>query len=126
MIDHSNIRRALLIAYVVGVLAVTLAPVPGSVYPEAGFDKLVHVGLFGGLAFLIMWNLGGWRGITILEALGLTVLAAILIEALQGLLPFRNADTWDFVAGTFGALLGIVAAGAARKWKHSRRPAPDE
>jgi len=119
LIDFSNIRRALLIAYIIALLAVTLAPVPGSVYPQSGLDKLVHVALFGGLAFLIMWNLG-WRRITIVEALGLTVLAAILIEALQGVLPFRNADTWDFVAGTVGALLGIVLAGAARRLKHSR------
>ena len=119
MIDLSNIRRALLVAYIIALLAVTLAPVPGSVYPPSGFDKLVHVGLFGGLAFLIMWNFGSWRRITIVEALGLTVVAAILIEVLQGMLPFRNADAWDFVAGTVGALLGIVLAGAVRKWKHS-------
>ena len=120
MIDLSNIRRALLVAYIVVLLAVTLAPVPGSVYPPSGFDKLVHVGLFGGLAFLIMWNLGSWRRVTIVEALGVTVVAAILIEVLQGMLPFRNADTRDFLAGTVGALLGIVLAGAARRWKHSR------
>ena len=47
MIDFSNIRRALLIAYIIALLAVTLAPVPGSMYPQSGFDKLVHVVLFG-------------------------------------------------------------------------------
>jgi VanZ family protein len=120
LIDLSNIRRTLLIAYIVGLLAVTLAPVPGSVYPPSGFDKLVHVGLFGGLAFLIMWNLNSWRRITVVEALSLTVVAAILIEVLQGMLPFRNADTWDLLAGTVGALLGVGLAGAARKLKHSR------
>ncbi len=119
MLDTANIRRALLAVYVIALLAVTLAPIPGSAYPPSGFDKLVHVGLFGGLAFLITWNLG-WRRITVLEALGLTVVAAILIEALQGMLPFRDADTGDFLAGTVGAFLGIVLAGAVRRWRHAR------
>jgi len=90
----------------------------------AGFDKFAHVGLFGGLAFLIFWydSRQGWAGAvrTFLLAVG----AALLIEVLQALLPFRDADLADLAAGALGAILGVAAGALLRRERPSRRPSP--
>jgi len=114
-------RHLLLGLYVAALLAATLTPVPGSVYPPSGFDKLVHVVLFAGLAFLISWSVRSESYSTgAVQSLVLTVLAAVMIEAVQGVLPFRDADGGDLLAGTLGAVVGIAAAGMLRGWMRSR------
>jgi VanZ family protein len=116
----SAYRRILLASYVVVLLGVTLAPVPGTAYPPSGFDKLVHIVLFAGLAFLLHWNLH--TGSTLTAAAGAIVLTmgvAALIEGVQGVLPFRNADEWDFVAGAAGAILGVACSAALGSFRRA-------
>ena len=120
LIDIGRHRHLLLALYVAALLAATLTPVPGSVYPPSGFDKLVHVVLFAGLAFLISWNVRSENyAIGAVESLLLTVAAAVMIEATQGILPFRDADDGDLLAGALGAVLGIAVAGVLRVWMRS-------
>ena len=89
-------------------------------YPPSGFDKLVHVVLFAGLAFLISWNVRSENYVIgAVVSLVLTVVAAVMIEAVQGVLPFRDADGGDLLAGAVGAVLGIAMAGVLRGWMHS-------
>jgi VanZ family protein len=42
-----------------------------------------------------------------------------LIEVLQALLPFRNADLIDFLAGLLGAILAVAAGAALRSSRSS-------
>jgi VanZ family protein len=109
-------RRALLALYAMGLLVITLAPLPaGGEYVEAvpGLDKLIHVVLFGGLAFLLMWNaVREGRARAFIKVFGLTVAAAGLIELMQDPLPYRSGDVWDFLAGAVGALIGAAVARA--------------
>ena len=120
LIDFGRYRHLLLVLYVAALLAATLTPVPGSVYPPSGFDKLVHVVLFAGLAFLISWNVRSENyAIGAVVSLVLTVVAAAMIEAVQGVLPFRDADGGDLLAGAVGAGLGIAMAGVLRGWMRS-------
>jgi VanZ family protein len=121
VIDLYRHRHLLLGAYVVVLLGATLAPLPAGSYAPSGFDKLVHVGLFGGLAFLVYYYEGEPTLWGALRSFALASGAAIMIEVLQALLPFRNADFKDFVAGLLGAALGVAAAavlrGALSAWR---------
>ncbi len=112
-------RRLVLAVYTVLLLGVTLAPLPGSeevieVIPYlerlAGIlDKIVHAVLFGGLALVLLWNLG-WsdRPGVMLRAVGLALAAAALVEVLQSPLPYREGDLLDFAAGGAGAVAAAV------------------
>lgn len=108
--------------YVVVLLGITLAPLPSTegfveILPYLDrvasiLDKFVHAVLFGGLTFLILWNLdsGGRRGV-VLQAVGLALAAAALVEILQSPLPYRHGDVLDFAAGGAGAVVvAIVVA----------------
>lgn len=108
MIDLRGYRRPLLAVYTLALLGVTLAPMPGPAYPPTGLDKLAHVVLFAGLAFLLYWNLGPAR-YRVVRAFTLTVVLAGLIEAAQSPLAFRHGDLGDLAAGALGAGLGIAS-----------------
>ncbi len=105
-----TLKRLVLTAYLGLVAVATLAPLSGGMYrPMAEFDKLVHMGLFAGVAFLMLWTEESGshpRAITVILA---TTALAGLIELIQGVLPFRAADGWDFVAGAVGAVIGALA-----------------
>jgi glycopeptide antibiotics resistance protein len=111
-------RRVVFLAYVAAVLGATLAPLSGDAYNViSGFDKLVHVALFGGVALLLCWNLNSVGLATMSGVLVFTTLFAAAIEVIQGRLWYRSGDFWDLLAGALGAMLGIIAAWiAARVW----------
>nr|WP_205123004.1 VanZ family protein [Tenggerimyces flavus] len=81
------------------------SPGPG-LFPYS--DKLVHLGVFGLVAFL-----GRWVGIRSLW-LGVVLVAhAILSEVIQAtLLPARSGDPLDALADIVGVGLGLVVAAA--------------
>jgi len=116
--NSSSFRRIVLLAYVATVLGATLAPLSGDAYNVvSGFDKLVHVALFGGVALLLCWNLNSVSLPTMSGVLVVTTLFAAAIEIVQGRLWYRSGDFWDLLAGAVGALLGVIAAWiAARAW----------
>ena len=124
MIDLRRYRHLVLTVYLTVLFAATLAPVPRMGHAPSGSDKLVHVGLFGGLAFLLYWyeSERTWAGA--IRALGLATGAAVLIEVLQALLPFRDADMIDFLAGLLGAALGVAAAAVLRSDRGGREVSP--
>jgi VanZ family protein len=124
VIDLRRYRHLVLTAYLVLLLAATLAPMPSISHAPSGFDKLAHVGLFAGLAFLLYWyeSERTWRGAA--RAFGLALGAALLIEVLQALLPFRDADLDDSLAGLLGAVLGVAAAAVLRTDRAKRQASP--
>ena len=112
------LRRLVFAAYVATVLGATLAPLSSDAYDViSGLDKLVHVGLFGGVALLLCWNSNSVSMQTATFVLLLTTAFAAVIELVQGQLWYRSGDYWDLLAGALGALLGICFAWAvARIW----------
>ncbi len=115
-------RRLVFLAYVFTVLGATLAPLSGGTYDAvSGLDKLVHVGLFGGVAVLLCWNLDSVSLKTTRFVLLLTTAFAAVIELVQGQLWYRSGDYWDLLAGALGAALGIgFAMAVARIWTRSQ------
>jgi VanZ family protein len=127
LVDELSAHRRLLVtAYFIALLAATLAPVPDVAYPPSDYDKPVHVILFAGLGFLLHWYLS-WRSgrSGVLVPFTLTLGVAALIEVVQGVLPFRNADEWDFVAGAAGAVVGVAASYVVRRVKQREIGADD-
>ena len=117
-----GLRKLVFAAYVATVLGATLAPLSSDAYDVvSGLDKLVHVGLFGGVATLLCWNLNSVSAQTARFVLLLTTAFAAVIELIQGRLWYRSGDYWDLLAGALGAVFGICFAWVvARFWTRSQ------
>ncbi|UCG88265.1 MAG: hypothetical protein JSW71_06895 [Gemmatimonadota bacterium] len=105
------VRRTLFYIYVALVLIATLAPLSGDIlHAAARYDKLAHLALLAGVAFLMLLSKDSARRQDIVAAVVLTAVLAGAIELVQGILPFRSAEPWDFAAGVVGAAAGTFAA----------------
>ncbi len=108
MIEIGRYRRGIFAAYLIGLLVITLAPLPSRAFEFAsGSDKLVHFGLFAGFGVLLYWNMYSSKRPTLITVVGLTAVVAALIEVFQTPLPFRSGDAWDLLWGVVGALAGF-------------------
>jgi VanZ family protein len=91
---------------------------PSSSLPRIGAnDKLLHLGAFGGLAFLVAWALPTREGKTLQRALwtlGLVIAYAMLDELTQKFIPGRSCSLGDFIADAIGACMGLAAYFAAK------------
>ena len=104
-----------------GIFILFLTGLPGSVFPKVkpivGADKLMHICMYAGFAFLCIWgyrkqfisNGKGYRK----RAMWLTVLISIayggLTELMQEfLVPTRTGDWFDFLADVLGSFLGVL------------------
>jgi VanZ family protein len=121
-IDIARYRGNLLAVYLIAVFGLTLTPLPESPEASGQIDKVVHFGLFAGLAVLVHWNLWSRRLRASTAAFAASAVAG-LIELLQGPIPYRGADVWDLVAGAAGAMLVGAGIGLwARKDRLLSRP----
>jgi hypothetical protein len=105
------IRGSRALAWALAAAIVILSVIPPSLRPETGAPhNLEHFTIFAlcGLAFGF-----GYRGIIVLEAVGLTALAGA-VELLQLVTPGRHARLADFaidaIAGCVGMLIGRAAS----------------
>ncbi|TAD91333.1 MAG: VanZ family protein [Bacteroidetes bacterium] len=110
------------------LLATTyLLTLPGNSLPQStwfdavGFDKWVHVGLFGGLTgswflpFRAGWNTRFFRTVAIVVA-ALVLAYGVGMEFVQKwYVPNRNFDVWDIVADGVGCALAYVLLARAIK-----------
>lgn len=87
------------------MVLVFLLPVPRSPLTESGqLDKLVHFGIFLGFSLLFYFD----RRLKLWWILLISFAFAAAIELVQSVLPYREGDGWDFVAGAAGASVGAV------------------
>lgn len=109
-------KTILIIALLYSGAITYLFLLPSSDLPKvnlpAGTDKVVHLAIYLGFAFL--WQLylfrknGKLSRFHILMLLVGSLLYGIIIEVLQGLLTTsRSPDIWDVAANMVGTLLGI-------------------
>jgi VanZ family protein len=85
-------------------------------FPHA--DKAVHAGIFGVLAVLLYLATG-----RALFAIVLTSMFGALDELHQATVLGRNANVWDWVADTLGAILGVAAVkGVTFLTRQPRKP----
>ena len=97
---------------VLAILAMSLMP-PVPQMPTTGWDKSNHMLGFAVLAVLAHWALPGR---TALALLGLVAFGG-LIEILQSLTPYRQADFADLIADGAGLLVGEGLARLLTWWR---------
>jgi VanZ family protein len=98
-------RHQIFVGYVALMVLVFLLPVPTTPLAESHhFDKLVHFGIF--LVFVVLFHVD--HPARVRWTLLISFAFAAVIELVQALLPYREGDWWDFVAGAAGATLGTV------------------
>jgi VanZ family protein len=98
-------RHKIFVGYVTFMVLAFLVPVPTVPLAEANHvDKLVHFGVFLGFALLLHAD----RASKAVSTLLISFAFAAGIELVQGLLPYRDADWWDFFAGAAGAAVGVL------------------
>lgn len=104
-----------------GIIILILTGLPGSLFPKVkpviGLDKVVHLCMYAGFAFLCIW---GYRRQYLSRdkayrkrALLLTALISVayggITELMQEfLVPTRTGDWFDFLSDAIGALLGLL------------------
>ena len=124
-------RRAIvagLVVYWVTLLVATHVP-SSSDEPSsaASHDKLDHWIAFAGLAFLLMWAFWAcWGRLRPWTVMGIAAIYGVLDEWLQGFVPTRVPDVWDWVADVVGAGFGTAMAMVTVLWvarRTARRPA---
>jgi len=100
------------------MVLVFLAPAPSTPLADSThLDKLVHFGIFLGFAMLLHVD----RAPKVWWTLLTSVAFAAAIELLQSVLPYRQGDGWDLVAGALGAAVGTVVMLVIER---RSRPAP--
>ena len=98
-------RHTVFIAYVVVMVGVFLLPVPSTPLEESRHvDKVVHFGIFLGFALLFYIDRASRTRWILLASFAF----AAAIEVVQWVVPYREGEWWDFVAGAAGACVGAV------------------
>jgi VanZ family protein len=97
-------RHRLFIAYAVAMLLTFLTPTPDFGIEFGYIDKAVHFGLFLGFALMFHLDRRGSPWWTLL----ISAILAAGVELVQWVLPFREVELGDFIAGAAGAALGAV------------------
>lgn len=102
------------------LLIFILCAIPGKDLPNIGwleifqFDKFVHASLFFVQSVLLIWGFSKQESISILK-LYKNLFSIFICIAYGGLLELmqqaffadRTADIYDFIANTFGSILGL-------------------
>ena len=104
-----------------GIVILILTGLPGSLFPPVkpavGLDKVAHIVMYAGFAFLCIW---GYRQQYLSrskdyrrKALALAATIGIayggITELMQEhLVPTRTGDWFDFIADTIGVLAGLL------------------
>lgn len=94
----------LFVAYAVAMLLVFLTPTPDTGIQFGYIDKAVHFGLFFGFALMFYLDRHGSPGRMFL----ISAAFAAVVELVQWVLPFRDVELADFIAGAAGAALATV------------------
>jgi VanZ family protein len=98
-------RHIAFVAYVLFMLVLFLLPVPAGPLEETTYiDKIVHFGVF--LGFAVLFHLDRVSGAA--PALLASFAFAAAIEVLQSVLPYREGDWSDLVAGAAGGSVGAA------------------
>jgi VanZ family protein len=123
---HSKLHRALLLAVMLVILALTLTPSGDAPSPAFSFaltlarrelaDGILNLLLFVPLGTVLAWNSGRVAPATICGAL-----LSFGIEVAQTIVPGRDPALSDILFNSAGAFVGAIAGCRPREWLTPRR-----
>ncbi len=108
------------------MVLLSLLPMPIAAPPVEHWDKWAHLATHAGLALfaLMIFRRGSSRCL----ALGWQLLLGVLVEGLQGLLPWRSMEAADLLANALGlglgSLVGLTPLRDGLHWLERRLPLP--
>ena len=107
-------RLYLVFSWSLAIFILISAPMPEYVGEKVTlYDKMVHVVLFGVLAYLIVYTLitkTTQLKLVFLVSFLLSVLYSGLSEYVQVFIPGRDVSEFDFMAGVLGIILALIYA----------------
>jgi len=108
-------RLYLVFCWAIVIFILISAPMPPYESSQITFyDKAVHAVLFGILAYLIVYALGGDKskrlGLILLISFLISASYSVLSEYVQMFIPGRDVSKLDFMAGVSGVILALVYA----------------
>jgi VanZ family protein len=102
--------------FILVICNVKLGTNTGNTLFFAGFDKMVHLGLFFVLTVLLLYGKIKLQQhyqislLTIFKIIATNAIIGGLVELLQlKIFTYRGAEWWDFIADILGALMGIFS-----------------
>lgn len=108
---HSRGLGVLFALYWCAMFAATHVEIPKVPSAPTNTDKLVHLIMYAGFAFLLSLWLSAKKIFTrrtMLFVASAAMSYGILDELLQMLTPSRTADVWDFWMDALGAIIGLL------------------
>ena len=106
-----------------GIIIMVLTGIPGSCLPHVkpifGFDKVVHLLMYAGFVFAMLWgyrkpfkeNGTSYRRKALWITIAIGIAYGLLTEIMQEtLIPSRTGSVYDWIADTIGCLLGAIIA----------------
>jgi VanZ family protein len=93
---------------VVSLLILVVVLLPGSAVPDVnfiGFDKIVHIGMFGLWALAVSYD---FRQVKFLMAWAMGISFSLLTEVLQVFIEGRTFDWFDIFADIIGLSIGLL------------------
>jgi VanZ family protein len=108
---HPRALAGLFSAYWFAMFLATHIEMPHVESAPQNTDKLVHLVMYAGFAFLLSLWLSARKpvtGKTLLLVLGAAISYGVLDELLQIPTQTRSAEVWDFVMDLLGTLLGLL------------------
>ena len=103
------------------IISTILLTLPGSAFPKEnwlnkiGFDKWVHIAMFGIMVILFCWAIykskiatERKRGLFIWTAFACIVYGIAMEFVQQNFIPNRSFDVYDIVADAAGSVIGVV------------------
>jgi len=108
---------------VVSLLIIIAVLIPGPDLPDVdigGFDKLIHIGMFGTWAFAVRYDFDRSPFPYLVFFLTGIVFSG-LTEVLQLLVDGRSFDLYDMAADAVGLLAGFAISPPLVRWFRNRR-----
>jgi VanZ family protein len=110
---HFILDLSAILFYCITIFVLSASRLEGpSFYPFPGFDKLVHMGLYAGLAMLVCRFLANHlrrsAPAAMIVAATLASLYGLSDEIHQSFVPTRSATVSDFIANTVGAVAAVA------------------
>jgi VanZ family protein len=105
---RKNYYLILALGWAIFIYFLMTRPLTGAESPFPGFDKLVHIFLFGILNYFLSlgWLAKGKNiGLSLIACLTACMLYAVFLENLQNNIAGRFNSIYDTIAGTGGMLI---------------------